>query len=72
MTQKYKVYINNEAKIVTENWVIFVLIIKSLKNIGGLVMNDKNKLLMIFRNGKWDLPKGKIEIGEVELRKLHS
>ncbi len=28
---------------------------------GGVVKNENEKLLMIFRNGKWDLPKGKIE-----------
>ena len=26
--------------------------------------NNSNQLLMIFRNGKWDLPKGKLEVGE--------
>ena len=31
---------------------------------GGLVLNTDNQLLMIFRNQKWDLPKGKIELGE--------
>lgn len=31
---------------------------------GGLVLNDKKKLLMIFRRGKWDLPKGKLDKGE--------
>ena len=31
---------------------------------GGLVFNDKNQLLMIFRRGKWDLPKGKLDEGE--------
>ena len=31
---------------------------------GGLVLNEKNKLLMIFRRGKWDLPKGKLDKGE--------
>lgn len=31
---------------------------------GGLVQHDKNKLLMIFRRGKWDLPKGKLDKGE--------
>ena len=31
---------------------------------GGLVYNLDNQLLMIFRNGKWDLPKGKLEPGE--------
>ena len=28
---------------------------------GGLVFNDKEELLVIFRRGCWDLPKGKIE-----------
>lgn len=31
---------------------------------GGLVSNNKNELLMIFRRGKWDLPKGKLDEGE--------
>ncbi|MBA2250742.1 MAG: NUDIX domain-containing protein [Chitinophagaceae bacterium] len=31
---------------------------------GGLITNEKNEVLMIFRRGKWDLPKGKIEKGE--------
>ena len=28
---------------------------------GGLVVNQKNEVLFIFRRGKWDLPKGKLE-----------
>jgi len=31
---------------------------------GGLVKNSQNDVLFIFRNGKWDLPKGKTEKGE--------
>jgi len=31
---------------------------------GGLVKNDEKKILMIFRRGKWDLPKGKLDEGE--------
>lgn len=31
---------------------------------GGLVYNNKKKVLFIYRNSKWDLPKGKIEKGE--------
>ncbi len=31
---------------------------------GGLVLNEKSELLMIFRRGKWDLPKGKLDEGE--------
>lgn len=31
---------------------------------GGLVRNKKGKILFIYRNGKWDLPKGKLDKGE--------
>ncbi len=31
---------------------------------GGLVENESNEYLLIFRYGKWDLPKGKAEKGE--------
>ena len=31
---------------------------------GGLVLNEKNEILLIFRKGKWDLPKGKLDKGE--------
>jgi len=31
---------------------------------GGIVKNDENKILFIYRLGKWDLPKGKLEPNE--------
>jgi 8-oxo-dGTP pyrophosphatase MutT (NUDIX family) len=31
---------------------------------GGLVKNNESRILMIFRRGKWDLPKGKLDKGE--------
>lgn len=31
---------------------------------GGLVFNERNELLLIKRQGKWDLPKGKVDAGE--------
>jgi 8-oxo-dGTP pyrophosphatase MutT (NUDIX family) len=31
---------------------------------GGLVLNKENDRLLIFRRGKWDLPKGKLDPGE--------
>jgi len=31
---------------------------------GGLVTNEKDEILMIFRRGMWDLPKGKLDKGE--------
>ena len=41
-------------------WKKFTLV----KAAGGLVLNEKKGLLMIFRRGKWDLPKGKLDSGE--------
>ncbi len=41
--------------------------LKLLPNViagGGKVYNEKGEILFIFRNGKWDLPKGKIEGNE--------
>ena len=40
---------------------------KKLKTIvagGGLVKNDKDEILFIYRNKRWDLPKGKAEKNE--------
>ncbi len=33
---------------------------------GGLVANELNEFLFIFRRGSWDLPKGKIDKGETK------
>lgn len=38
--------------------------IKTVEASGGLVYNSKKEILFIRRNGKWDLPKGKIEKNE--------
>ena len=35
-----------------------------VKAAGGLVLNENKELLFIFRRGKWDLPKGKLDEGE--------
>lgn len=35
-----------------------------IKAAGGLVRNEANEYLFIFRKGKWDLPKGKLDPGE--------
>ena len=64
MSQKYKVYINNEPKIITDNWEIFCADYLLIEAAGGLVYNNECQLLMIFRNNKWDLPKGKLEQNE--------
>ncbi len=41
-------------------WKKFTII----KAAGGLVQNEEKKMLLIFRRGKWDLPKGKLDEGE--------
>jgi ADP-ribose pyrophosphatase YjhB (NUDIX family) len=37
---------------------------KEVPAAGGVVKNNKDEILFIYRKGKWDLPKGKIEEGE--------
>tara|TARA_B100001113_G_C20603081_1_gene402661 strand:+ start:24 stop:503 length:480 start_codon:yes stop_codon:yes gene_type:complete len=64
MTQKYKVYINNNTQIVTDNLEDNYHDHIIVQAAGGVVYNLKNQLLMIYRNGKWDLPKGKLELNE--------
>lgn len=66
MQQKYKVFINNQPKIIDHKWNQFCKKYKMIYASGGVVFNN-DKLLMIFRNGFWDLPKGKIELNESEL-----
>lgn len=42
--------------------------LRSITAAGGLVVNDRDEMLMIYRKGHWDLPKGKLEKDEtVEL-----
>ena len=42
---------------------------------GGLVYDEAGAVLMIFRRGKWDIPKGKLDAGETipecALREVH-
>ncbi len=42
---------------------IFVPAFNPVPAAGGIVIRNE-KFLFIFRNGKWDLPKGKIDAGE--------
>jgi 8-oxo-dGTP pyrophosphatase MutT (NUDIX family) len=42
----------------------FFSIYKTVPAAGGVVYNDKDEILMIYRRGFWDLPKGKFEAGE--------
>lgn len=42
----------------------FKAMFKLIEAAGGVVRNKKGEYLFIFRKGKWDLPKGKIEKDE--------
>ena len=50
----------NEDKLLDD----FISTFPLLEAAGGIVMNIEEERLFIFRFGKWDLPKGKIESGE--------
>mgnify|MGYP003338128660 FL=1 len=45
-------------------WEKFNLLFKGIEASGGVVKNQQNEILVIYRRGKWDLPKGKIDEGE--------
>ncbi|MDY7396924.1 NUDIX domain-containing protein [Aureibaculum sp. 2210JD6-5] len=45
-------------------WQSFSNQFKIIEAAGGKVFSENNKILFIYRNDKWDLPKGKIEKGE--------
>lgn len=47
-----------------ELWKLFFGKYKTVHAAGGVVINNKNQVLFIFRNGFWDLPKGKVEDDE--------
>ncbi len=39
---------------------------RNVRAAGGLVMNNRGEYLLIYRRGKWDLPKGKQEQSETD------
>ncbi len=45
-------------------WCDFCSYYQLVEAAGGVVVNSKREVLWILRNGKWDLPKGKVEFGE--------
>lgn len=47
-----------------EIWAQFKKLFRIIEAAGGLVYKPNGDLLFIKRLGKWDLPKGKMEIGE--------
>jgi|SRR5690606_4157918 len=55
------IYINNNIQKIFKDTLSKIRIIRAA---GGLVKNGKGEYLFIYRLGKWDLPKGKVEEGE--------
>ncbi len=52
------------AKDLGQVWKDLTSYFKIIEAAGGVVKNSMDEILMIFRLGKWDLPKGKLEEGE--------
>ncbi len=55
------IYIHNNLDELKKNFFKKFVVIQAG---GGFVENEKKDMLMIFRRGKWDLPKGKLDKGE--------
>jgi len=47
-------------------WKDFKSLYKVIKAAGGVVSNEKGEILVMYRRGTWDLPKGKIDPGETK------
>ncbi|MBP6334822.1 MAG: NUDIX domain-containing protein [Bacteroidia bacterium] len=54
-------YLSDSPK---RSWEEFVSLFQLQEAAGGLVKNELEEYLMIFRRDKWDLPKGKIDYDE--------
>ena len=54
------IYYSDLQKLIAD----FTSIYKIIEAAGGLVFNEKKEILVMFRRGLWDLPKGKIDEGE--------
>jgi 8-oxo-dGTP pyrophosphatase MutT (NUDIX family) len=47
-----------------ESLALFLVDLEVQRAGGGLVKNEFGEYLVIFRRGRWDLPKGKLDLGE--------
>jgi len=55
------IYLCNDPDV---SWKNFISLFTFSVAAGGVVKNNEGKLLAIFRRGKWDLPKGKLDYDE--------
>ena len=57
-----------EVEIYSDNveltWMTYCMHYFEVVSAGGVVVNQRGNVLWILRNGHWDLPKGKVELGE--------
>lgn len=51
-------------KIADDAWDFIYSQFQIIEAAGGVVVNPKSDILLIFRKGLWDLPKGKLDEGE--------
>ena len=60
------VFHNNKPVVIRDEaeWTRFSQDFKIIHAAGGIVSDENNEILMIFRYGRWDFPKGKVEEGE--------
>ena len=61
-----KVYFGNDFQIIENERELSALLqeYQYVRAAGGIVRNGEGQILMIFRRGLWDFPKGKAEAGE--------
>lgn len=59
-----KIYMEDRAEEITDTAAFFHQY-TLVQAAGGVIRNDAGDILMIFRRGKWDLPKGKMDAGEL-------
>ncbi|MBO6606264.1 NUDIX hydrolase [Psychroserpens sp.] len=55
--QEVRLIGSNENKLIKQ----FLKLLPNVEAGGGKVYNDKGEVLFIYRNNKWDLPKGRID-----------
>ena len=62
--RKIKTLVVYRKKNVDQLFIAFKNNFKQTRAAGGAVVNKKDEVLMIYRHGRWDLPKGKKNPGE--------
>lgn len=47
-----------------DNSLIETMGLPVIESAGGLVCNDHHHILLMFKRGKWDMPKGRVEVAQ--------